>query len=415
MNLIDIFKTSLNSLGTNKLRSSLTLLGIVIGILSVISLMGMGKGFEKSVTDTIESLGTNLIYITPSRDSKTGAASIISLKDAQILSENRQNTSVKSVTPELVQMGKINFGNNWKYTQVYGVTQNYKTVRSLDMKYGSFLSDIHVVNLSEVAVLGVNAAEELLGNRNPVGQNIKINGRNMQVIGVLEEKGGGFGGISIDDRALIPVTTAHYRLSNNQTSAGTVNLNTIIVEAINSDSINKALLESTSILRFNHKIGSDDEDDFQILNQQDILDTFQSVTQGITIFLAAIAGISLVVGGIGVMNIMLVSVTERTREIGIRKSLGAKRRDILLQFVSESIVLSSIGGLVGILLGWLALYSIAQIPPQGDDGGFTFNTEFTFNIAFLAFSVSAATGLFFGIFPALRASKLQPVEALRYQ
>ena len=414
MNLIDIFKTSLNSLGTNKLRSSLTLLGIVIGILSVISLMGMGKGFEKSVTDTIESLGTNLIYITPSRDSKTGAASVISLKDAQILSENRQNTSVKSVTPELVQMGKINFGNNWKYTQVYGVTQNYKTVRSLDMKYGSFLSDIHVVNLSEVAVLGVNAAEELLGNRNPVGQNIKINGRNMQVIGVLEEKGGGFGGISIDDRALIPVTTAHYRLSNNQTSAGTVNLNTIIVEAINSDSINKALLESTSILRFNHKIGSDDEDDFQILNQQDILETFQSVTQGITLFLAAIAGISLVVGGIGVMNIMLVSVTERTREIGIRKSLGAKRKDILLQFVSESIVLSSIGGLVGIILGWLVLYSIAQIPPSGENG-FTFNTEFTFDIAFLAFGVSAATGLFFGIFPALRASKLQPVEALRYQ
>jgi putative ABC transport system permease protein len=414
MNLIDIFKTSLNSLGTNKLRSSLTLLGIVIGILSVISLMGMGKGFEKSVTDTIESLGTNLIYITPSRDSKTGAASVISLKDAQILSENRQNTSVKSVTPELVQMGKINFGNNWKYTQVYGVTQNYKTVRSLDMKYGSFLSDVHVVNLSEVAVLGVNAAEELLGNRNPVGQNIKINGRNMQVIGVLEEKGGGFGGISIDDRALIPVTTAHYRLSDNQTSAGTVNLNTIIVEAINSDSINKALLESTSILRFNHKIGSSDEDDFQILNQQDILETFQSVTQGITLFLAAIAGISLVVGGIGVMNIMLVSVTERTREIGIRKSLGAKRKDILLQFVSESIVLSSIGGLVGIILGWLVLYSIAQIPPSGENG-FTFNTEFTFDIAFLAFGVSAATGLFFGIFPALRASKLQPVEALRYQ
>ena len=415
MNLLDIFKTSLNSLNTNKLRSSLTLLGIVIGILSVITLMGMGKGFEKSVTDTIQSLGTNLIYITPSRDSKTGAASIISLKDAEILSEKRQNTSVKSVTPELVQMGKINFGSNWKYTQVYGVTQNYKTVRSLEMKYGSFLSDLHVENLSEVAVLGINAAEELLGNRNPVGQNIKINGRSMRVIGVLEEKGGGFGGVSIDDRALIPVTTAHYRLSENQTNAGTVNLNTIVVEAINSESVNKALLESTSILRFNHKIGSDDEDDFQILNQQDILDTFQSVTQGITIFLAAIAGISLVVGGIGVMNIMLVSVTERTREIGIRKSLGAKRRDILLQFVSESIVLSSIGGLVGILLGWLALYSIAQIPPQGDDGGFTFNTEFTFNIAFLAFSVSAATGLFFGIFPALRASKLQPVEALRYQ
>jgi putative ABC transport system permease protein len=398
MNLLDIFKTSLNSLNTNKLRSSLTLLGIVIGILSVISLMGMGKGFEKSVTDTIESLGTNLIFITPSRDSKTGTASIISLKDAEILSENRQNTSVKSVTPELVQMGKINFGNNWKYTQVYGVTQNYKTVRSLEMKYGSFLSDIHVANLAEVAVLGVNAAEELLGNRNPIGQNIKINGRNMKVIGVLEEKGGGFGGVSIDDRALIPVTTAHYRLSENHTNPGTVNLNTIVVEAINSDSVNKALLESTSILRFNHKIGSDDEDDFQILNQQDILDTFQSVTQGITIFLAAIAGISLVVGG-----------------IGIRKSLGAKRRDILLQFVSESIVLSSIGGLVGILLGWLVLYSIAQIPPQGDDGGFTFNTEFTFNIAFLAFSVSAATGLFFGIFPALRASKLQPVDALRYQ
>ena len=214
MSIFSILKTSLNSLSTNKLRSGLTLLGIVIGILSVISLMGMGKGFEKSVTDTIESLGSNLIYITSSRDSKSGASSIISLKDAEILAEKRENSAIKSVTPELVQMGKINFSNNWKYTQVYGITQNYKTVRNLDMKFGSFISDLHVENMAEVAVLGINAANELLGNRNPVGQYIRINGRSMQVIGVLEEKGGGFGGVSIDDRALIPVTTAHYRLSN---------------------------------------------------------------------------------------------------------------------------------------------------------------------------------------------------------
>lgn len=411
MNFYTILKTSINSLSTNKLRSGLTLLGIVIGILSVISLMGMGKGFEKSVTATIESLGTNLIFISPSRDSKSGAQTIISLKDAQILADERKNTSIKSVTPELIQMGKLNFGNNWKYTQVYGITQNYKDVRSLEMKYGSFLSDLHVENMSEVAVLGFNAANELLGNRNPIGQYVKINGRSMMVIGVLKEKGGGFGGVSIDDRALIPVTTAHYRFSSNNTTPGTVNLNSIIVEAINSESVNKALLEATSVLRFNHKIGSDEDDDFQILNQQDILETFQTVTQGITLFLGAVAGISLLVGGIGVMNIMLVSVTERTREIGIRKSLGAKRKDILLQFVSESIVLSSLGGMVGIFLGWVALYFIGQVE-IGDD---PFRTEFTLDIVLLSFGVSAITGLFFGIFPALRASKLQPVEALRYQ
>ena len=411
MSIFSILKTSLNSLSTNKLRSGLTLLGIVIGILSVISLMGMGKGFEKSVTDTIESLGSNLIYITSSRDSKSGASSIISLKDAEILAAKRENSAIKSVTPELVQMGKINFSNNWKYTQVYGITQNYKTVRNLDMKFGSFISDLHVENMAEVAVLGINAANELLGNRNPVGQYIRINGRSMQVIGVLEEKGGGFGGVSIDDRALIPVTTAHYRLSNSSNTPGTVALASIVVEANNAEEVNKALLEATSVLRFNHKIASDEDDDFEIINQQEVLDTFKTVTQGITIFLGAIAGISLLVGGIGVMNIMLVSVTERTREIGIRKSLGAKRKDILLQFVSESVVLSTIGGMVGIFLGWLSLYFIGQIE-IGDD---PFRTEFTLDIAMLAFGVSAATGLFFGIFPALRASKLQPVEALRYQ
>ena len=411
MSIFSILKTSLNSLSTNKLRSGLTLLGIVIGILSVISLMGMGKGFEKSVTDNIESLGSNLIYITSSRDSKSGASSIISLKDAEILAEKRENSAIKSVTPELVQMGKINFSNNWKYTQVYGITQNYKTVRNLDMKFGSFISDLHVENMAEVAVLGINAANELLGNRNPVGQYIRINGRSMQVIGVLEEKGGGFGGVSIDDRALIPVTTAHYRLSNSSNTPGTVALASIVVEANSAEEVNKALLEATSVLRFNHKIASDEDDDFEIINQQEVLDTFKTVTQGITIFLGAIAGISLLVGGIGVMNIMLVSVTERTREIGIRKSLGAKRKDILLQFVSESVVLSTIGGMVGIFLGWLSLYFIGQIE-IGDD---PFRTEFTLDISMLAFGVSAATGLFFGIFPALRASKLQPVEALRYQ
>jgi putative ABC transport system permease protein len=411
MNFYTILKTSINSLSTNKLRSGLTLLGIIIGILSVISLMGMGKGFEKSVTDTIESLGTNLIFISPSRDSRSGAQTIISLKDVQVLADERKNTSIKSVTPELIQMGKLNFGNNWKYTQVYGITQNYKDVRNLEMKYGSFLSDIHVENISEVAVLGFKAANELLGNRNPIGQYVKINGRSMMVIGVLKEKGGGFGGVSIDDRALIPVTTAHFRFSSNNTTPGTVNLNSIVVEAINSESVNKALLEATSVLRFNHKIGADEDDDFQILNQQDILETFQTITQGITIFLGAIAGISLLVGGIGVMNIMLVSVTERTREIGIRKSLGAKRKDILLQFVSESIVLSSLGGMVGIFLGWVSLYFIGQVK-IGDD---LFNTEFTLDIVLLSFGVSAITGLFFGIFPAVRASKLQPVDALRYQ
>ena len=288
------------------------------------------------------------------------------------------------------------------------MTPDYLGVRNFDIATGRFISQANVGNRSEVVVLGSQVAETLFGFRDPVGQLVRINGRQFSVIGVLESRGGSALG-NQDNQVLVPIPTVYYRLGSQRTVQGGVSVQSINVQVADVDAMDEAVQEIALVLRLRHRITG--EDDFTITSQKETIETLEETTDTFIVFLGAIASISLIVGGIGIMNIMLVSVTERTREIGIRKAMGAKRRDILLQFVSEATLLSLGGGLVGAVLG-LAL-------SEALDGraliGQTFQTAFSGDIALLALVVSAAIGLFFGIYPAVRAARMHPIEALRYE
>ena len=415
MNLVTIFRTSLLSLGSNKLRAGLTLLGIVIGVAAVISLMAIGRGVQQSITDRIQSLGTNLLFVRPGQAIQggvfggQGSATTLTLDDAYALLDPVFAPNVALVAPELTTSAQVVAGRENTSTQIVGVTPEYSVVRNFPVASGQFISPVHVQNSSQVVVLGSAVAETLFGFRDPVGQAIRINGRQFQVIGVLESKGSsGFG--SSDDRVMVPVTTSYYRLASQRTAQGGVNVQTVNVQVNNVDDIDAAMREVATVLRLRHRITG--EDDFIVSSQQDTIETLEETTNTFVVFLGAIAGISLLVGGIGVMNIMLVSVTERTREIGIRKAMGAKRRDILFQFVSEATFLSIGGGGVGVVLG-VVLTRI--LDGKTLFGNSPTQTAFSGDIAVLALGVSAAIGLFFGIYPAVRASRLHPIEALRYE
>ena len=299
-------------------------------------------------------------------------------------------------------------GRQNTFTQVVGVTPEYQFVRNFPVGSGQFVSPAHVTNRSVVAVLGSRVAETLFGFRDPVGQTVRINGRQFTVIGVLESQGGGALGL-FDDQVLVPITTAYYRLASQRTNQGGVSVQTVNVQVKQGGAMDDALQEIATVLRLRHRIT--DEDDFTISSQQETIETLEETTNTFVVFLGAIAGISLLVGGIGIMNIMLVSVTERTREIGVRKAMGAKRRDILLQFVSEATLLSLGGGGVGVLLG----LALSRLLDGWSLGGQALQTAFSGDIAILALVVSAAIGLFFGIYPATRAARLHPIEALRYE
>ncbi len=393
MNLVTILRTSLSSLGSNKLRASLTLLGIVIGVAAVISLMAIGRGVQQSITERIQSLGTNLLFVRPGQASQggvfggQGSATTLTLDDAYALLDPVFARNVAAVAPELTTSGQLVAGRENTSTQIIGVTPEYSSVRNFPVASGQFISPVHVQNSSQVVVLGSGVAETLFGFRDPVGQAIRINGRQFQVVGVLESKGGGFFG-SFDDRVMVPITTSYYRLASQRTAQGGVNVQTINVQVNNVDEIDAAVREVATVLRLRHRITG--EDDFIVSSQQDTIETLEETTNTFVVFLGAIAGISLLVGGIGVMNIMLVSVTERTREIGIRKAMGAKRRDILFQFVSEATFLSIGGGGVGVALGVVLTRLL--------DGKTLFGTSptqtaFSGDIAILALAVSAVSGL----------------------
>ena len=415
MNAQTILFTALSSLGANKMRAGLTLLGVVIGVAAVITLMSIGKGVQQSITQRIESLGTNLLFVRPGDanqrgfSSGQGAATTLTMADAFALKDDLFTPSVAAVAPEISTSAQVVAGRNNTNTRIYGVTPEYLPARNFELSSGQFIAPGHVKENSQVVVLGSEVAQTLFGFRNPVGQNVRIKSRQFEVIGVLESKGGGNRFFSLDDQALVPITTAYYRLSSQRTAQGGINVQTINVQLRDVDDVDKAIREVATVLRLRHRITR--EDDFSITSQQETIETLQETTNTFVVFLGAIAGISLLVGGIGIMNIMLVSVTERTREIGIRKAMGAKRRDILLQFVSEATLLSLGGGGVGVTLG-LALSillngrSLLGTPTQ---------TVFSPEVAVLALAVSAAIGLFFGIYPAMRAARLHPIEALRYE
>ena len=414
MNILDILRTTFGELKGNKLRTGLTLLGIIIGVTAVIALMSIGRGAQQLVTANIASLGTNLLFVRPGSAVEAGvrgglgSAATLTMEDAYSLLDPARSPSIESVAPELQTTAQVVAGRLNTRTRIIGVTPEYQSVRNYTIASGQFISPAHVQNSSLVAVLGSNVAATLFGLRDPTGQPIRITGRPYTVIGVLQSKGGGALGLQ-DDQVLVPLTTAFYRLTSQRTAEGLVTVQAINVQVRDSKEMDSAVQEIAGVLRLRHRITADD--DFTIASQQETIQTLEETTGVFVWFLGAIAGISLLVGGIGIMNIMLVSVTERTREIGIRKAVGARRIHILVQFLAEATCLSVAGGGMGVLFGWLA----SRLLQGMSLGTQTFHTVFNGDIALTAVLVSIAIGLFFGVYPAARASRLHPIEALRYE
>ncbi len=414
MNPITILQTALTSIGANKLRTGLTLLGIVIGVAAVISLMSIGRGAQKSITSRIESLGTNLLFVRPGSSTTggvnagQGSATTLTLEDAYALADPLFAPAIAYVAPEMSANAQIKAGRNNTRAPIVGVTPEYQQARNLPAASGAFITYAQVSDSALVAVLGSSIAQTLFEFRDPVGQTIRINGREFTVIGLLKSKGGSALG-NLDNQVLVPITTAYYRLANQRTTQGGVTVQNINVQATGQSKMDDAAQQVATVLRLRHRITGDD--DFTITSQQDALETLTDTTNVFIVFLGAIASISLLVGGIGVMNIMLVSVTERTREIGIRKAMGAKRRDIMLQFIAEATLLTVGGGIVGVGTG----LAVSRLINGKSLGNQTFQTAFSGDIAVLALVVSAAIGLFFGIYPAMRAARLHPIEALRHE
>ncbi|HEY91161.1 MAG TPA: FtsX-like permease family protein [Dehalococcoidia bacterium] len=414
MNVLQTARTALTAINSNKMRSTLTVLGVIIGVSAVISLMSIGKGSQAAITSSIESLGTNLLFVYPGAAMQEGikgapgSATSLTLEDAEALADPYLAPSVAAVAPQVQTFTQVIAGRQNSYNQILGVTPEYEYVRNFPVAEGVFINEVDVRNRSMVVVLGSNVAETLFGQMSPLGQYVKINRRQFKVIGVLESKGStGWG--STDDAVLAPVTTVQYRLSSQRTAGGQQNVQSINIQAVSLEETDNAIEQITSILRERHRITG--EDDFTITSQQDTVEALRESTQVWVVFLGAIAGISLLVGGIGIMNIMLVSVTERTREIGIRKSVGAKRRDILMQFLVEAAFLSLTGGGIGVLVGW----GISHFVSGMNLSGTVIQTVMSVDIVVLAVSVSAAIGIVFGLYPAYRAARLNPIDALRYE
>jgi putative ABC transport system permease protein len=399
---------ALESLTSNKLRSSLTILGIVIGVGAVIAMLAIGTGAENSITGEIQGIGSNLIFVFRGGSEEVRNPKPLTLGDAEALADPFVAPNIAGVAPILQGGGEVTFAGESIQTTLSGVTPDYEPVRNYKVTEGEFIDDSHILGRAAVAIIGVEVAEELFGRKAAVtGETIRIEGQPFRVIGVLEEKGGSAFG-SEDNQVLVPLTTAQARLLRRSSSD---RVDVIFAQAISADAVPQASEEITQILRMRHRTAIG-EDDFTIFSQQDFLEVASSITGILTIFLGGIAGISLLVGGIGIMNIMLVSVIERTREIGLRKAMGARKSDIMIQFLTESSLLSLFGGVLGIGLGWLIAFIVGQIAAASDAD---IVPVVGLDAILLATLFSGAVGLFFGLYPANRAASLQPVEALRYE
>lgn len=407
MDYRELFVESLNTLTINKMRTGLAILGIVIGIGSVITLVSLGQGTQQAIQSQIQSLGANLLTVIPGAG-RTGAvrgtqggSTTLTNEDATAINSSSQITTVKNVSPEFSRRAQITTGANNTNTQIIGATPTYPEVHKVILSAGNFISARDVESLAKVAVLGPQVVSDLFGTEaNPLGQTIRVNKQSLTVIGVTTSKGGS-GFQNQDDIVYVPLTTAQKQIF------GVTNLSSIALEAKSSEVMTQAQNEVGYLLLSQHKFNDPAQADFSIFSQADILNTATSATGTFTALLSGIAAISLLVGGIGIMNIMLVTVTERTREIGLRKALGAKKRTITLQFLTESVLLTFTGGVLGMIFGITASYVISLF----------LNSVFVLSPGsiLLAFAVSACIGILFGWYPARQASNKQPIEALRYE
>ncbi|MFZ2300048.1 MAG: ABC transporter permease [Candidatus Moraniibacteriota bacterium] len=405
MIVTDILKETFWSLSANKVRSGLTILGIVIGIASVITMVSIGQGAQASIAESIQSIGSNLIIVRPGAQRTgglsggAGSAQSLTLEDVSALKSEVQN--IKAVAPEVSRRYQVTAKGTNTNTQVVGTVPDYLTVRNITMGSGTFITDQQVKTSSKVAILGSAVRDDLFGvSTNPIGQIIRIRNVDFEVVGVTLSKGGS-GFSNPDDSIYVPLSSAQHFL------AGDIFVSTISVAASDQSSMVTVQQQITSLLLQKHNISDPTQADFSLMNQADIIATASSITGTFTMLLASIAGISLLVGGIGIMNMMLTTVTERTKEIGLRKAVGIRKEYILWQFLSEAVALTFFGGVMGVVLGWLASLLITQLAGLA--------TVISLSSILLAFGVSAGVGIVFGFYPAQRAANFSPMEALRYE
>jgi putative ABC transport system permease protein len=413
MKIYRLLLEAFENLGANKLRSFLTVLGIVIGVGAVIAMLSIGRGAEASITSRIEAIGTNLVYVGAGSTtsggvrSAAGSAATLTMDDAEALTAVPDVIAVAPTTSSFVQIVYQGANTN---TRLTGVTPSYADLASLTVADGEFITQGHQNASSLVVVLGSSVAETLFGSSfGAVGQKVRMNNQSFKVIGVLESKGG-TGMMNQDDQVFVPLSTALTRLTGSSRFRGSSVISQITLKASDAQVVEQVVQNVTLVMRSLHGT-VEGSDDFTVTSQEDTLETATQVTDTLTLFLGGIAGISLIVGGIGIMNIMLTTVTERTREIGLRKALGARRSDILLQFLLESMVLSLAGGLLGVGVGW----GLAQAVGKVQISGSAITPVVGLDSVLLATVFSVGVGLFFGIYPATRAARLQPVEALRHE
>jgi len=412
MNLSENFRIALRALSANKMRSILTMLGIIIGVGAVVALMAIGQGATASITSQVEGIGSNQITVFPGQLRGGGRNALASTQQATLFLSDyealeREMKNITAIVPSVQANSTVTYGQETVSVNVTATTPDYVSVNAYTLARGKNFTANDVARATRVAVLGSDTAADLFSGLNPVGRKIKIGGVSFDVIGVLEEKGsGGFG--NADNLILIPLETGYDRLeSGSLVRSGRKTVSSIAFSAANAEVVEQVMMEAERILRREHGLRPAEESDFSLFSQTQLLSSLSTITTTLTIFLGAIAGISLLVGGIGIMNIMLVSVTERTKEIGLRKAVGAKRSVILTQFLVETLLLSLTGGLLGVLVGWgiAAAVTLANL----------ITAQVTWESVALAFGFSAAVGLFFGLYPAWRASRLRPIEALRYE
>lgn len=405
MNFRESFLTALAALVANKLRALLTMLGIIIGVAAVITMIAIGEGAQKAVIERIQSLGSNLLFVSPGAQRGGGITvvqfgSSVRMRNSDADAIRARVNTADAVVPEFNRNAQVKYENrNWN-TRIVGTIPEYETVRNFSVVAGRYFTQAEVVGVAKVCLLGNNIVENLFPDANPLGKTLRIAGQSFEVIGILESKGQS-GWQNPDDQIIVPLSTAQRRIF------GVDYLSQITVKVGGNDLMDQAFLDIERILRREHRLREDVDNDFTIRNQADIIATFQETQQTFTFLLAGIAAVSLLVGGIGIMNIMIVSVTERTKEIGIRKAIGARRNDIMWQFLIESVVMSVVGGCMGIAVGLIASYLITTY------GNLT--PIISLNSIAISFLFSSLVGIFFGLYPAWKAAMSNVIDALRYE